>query len=157
MTIARLYDPPGRAKRSVTIRSMLEQAKREISSFQFGDEKQVSDAIAAALSAVNELEPILSAIRRRRNEWLAHLDVRTVADPQGLNERAKLTVPDLEQVFRETEKIFASLQRLFDGVIGGIRYLGGEDYEHLFKLIRLSQAAEKKELAAALQKQATGT
>jgi hypothetical protein len=154
MTIARLYDLPGRTKRPVTIRSMLEQAKREISSFQFGDEKQVSDAIAAALSAVNELEPILSAIRRRRNEWLAHLDVRTVADPQELNERAKLTVPDLERVFQETEKIFASLERLFDGVIGENRYLGGADYKNVFNLIRLAQAAEKKELAAVLQKQA---
>jgi hypothetical protein len=116
------------------------------------DEKQVSDAIAAALSAVNELEPILRAIRRRRNEWLAHLDVPTVADPQELNERAKLTVPDLERVFQETEKIFDSLERLFDGVIGPNRYLGSEDYKNVFKLIRLAQAADKKELAAALHR-----
>ena len=152
MTIARLYDLPGRTKRAVTIRSMLEQAKREISSFQSGDEKQIGDAIAAAYVTVNELEPTLSAIRRRRNEWLAHLDVRTVADPQELTETAKLTVPDLERVFQETEKIFASLEHLFDGVVGGIRYLGDTDYKNVFKLIRRAQAAEEKELAAMLSK-----
>lgn len=39
-------------------------------------------------------------------------------------------------------------------MIGENRYLGGEDYKNLFQLIRLAQAAEKKELAAVLQKQA---
>lgn len=69
MTIACLND---KTKGTVTIRTLLDQAKHDIGSFQFGNEKQVSDAIAAALADVNELEPILNAIKLRRNKWFAH-------------------------------------------------------------------------------------
>jgi hypothetical protein len=141
MAIARLYDPPGRAKRAITIPSMLEQSKREAKSFQCGDEKQVNEVIDKALSTINELAPILSSIRRRRNEWLAHLDVRTVADPQELNVRAKLSVPDVERVLKASEEIFLRMERLYNGLVGGISYIGAKDYTNLLDLIRRGQAA----------------
>ena len=55
------------------------------------------------------IEPILKAIRTRRNEWLAHLNPETVANPGALAARAKLTIPDLEKSFSETEGIVVEL------------------------------------------------
>lgn len=55
------------------------------------------------------IQPLLDSIRRRRNEWLAHLDPRTVIDPKVLSEAARLTIPDLERAFEGTEEILVEL------------------------------------------------
>jgi AbiU2 len=149
MTVARLYD---RSDNTVTIWSMLAQAKRESGSFTSGNEKEVCEAIEQAEAIVAELQPILAAIKHRRNKWFAHLDVRTVTDPQELNARANLQIPELEQVLRETEKIFENLERLYSGIIGPITYLGGEDYKRVIKRIREAQAAEGKARASWAEK-----
>jgi hypothetical protein len=154
MTVARLYDRSRSGRvRAVTIRRLLEQSKREIGSFKYGDETQVNEAIAKAWKTVQGLESILAAIDRRRNEWFAHLDVRTVADLQESNDRAKLTIADLERAFRETEEIVTSLRRLFDGTIGELRYSSGDDYRGMLERIRHSVATEKKEFDAVFERQ----
>ncbi|MGB9431838.1 MAG: hypothetical protein WBQ89_06315, partial [Candidatus Acidiferrum sp.] len=145
MTVARLYDRSRSGlDRAVTIRRMLEQSKREIRSFKYGDETEVNEAIAKAGKTVQGLEPILAAIKHRRNEWFAHLDVRTVANSQESNDRAKLTIADLERAFRETEEIVGNLTHLFDGAIGELRYLGGDDYRGMLERIRHSIVTEKE-------------
>jgi hypothetical protein len=145
MTIARLYD---RTKGTVTIHRMLEQAKREAQSFQRGDKQQVAEAIKEAERIASRLDPIIQRVRIRRNKWFAHLDVRTVSDPQELNKIAELTIPDLDVVFRETERILADLESLFDGTIGEIRYLGGDDYKGMLERIRQTVQIEKNQLEA---------
>jgi hypothetical protein len=76
MAIARLYDRQG-----VTVRRMLDEAKLQIKSFKKGTPQQVIAVIAKSKTAVRNLEPVLTAIRVRRNKWLAHLDPETVRDP----------------------------------------------------------------------------
>jgi hypothetical protein len=93
MAIARLYD---RGQR-VTVRRMLDEAKLQIKSFKKGTPQQVMAVIAKSKTAVLNLEPVLSAIRERRNKWLAHLDTETVRDPQALSAKTKLTVGDLDR------------------------------------------------------------
>jgi hypothetical protein len=41
--------------------------------------------------------------------WLAHLDPNTIADPNALAARAKLTMPDLDRAFNDTEQILLKL------------------------------------------------
>jgi hypothetical protein len=147
MTIARLYD---QSRDTVTIHRMLEQAKREAGSFKHGDEKVVRDAIGKAERTVAALESIIKRVKLRRHKWFAHLDVRTVTDPHELDTLAKLTIPDLDRVFQETEKILSSLENLFEGLIGPIRYVGGDDYTGMLARIRHSIDVEGKELAAVL-------
>jgi hypothetical protein len=91
MTVARLYDTTSGA---VTVQVMLLRAAREVGSFQ-RNQQDVNSAISKAQKVVTGLEPVLDAIRQRRNEWLAHLDPRTVANPKALSAKAKLTMPDL--------------------------------------------------------------
>ncbi len=76
MAIARLYDKTSGA---VTVQKMLGQAALEVTSFKRGTKEEVSESIADSKKVVVELEPVLASIRKRRNEWLAHLDPRTVA------------------------------------------------------------------------------
>jgi hypothetical protein len=138
MALARLYDE---TKGAVTVQAMLVQARRQASSFQRGDHQEVIAAIAKSEKTVLGLNLVLVAIRKRRNEWLAHLDPRTVADPKALSVKAKLTIPDLERAFKETEEILLELTSLYEGVIGDLRFIGGDDFEQALNWIRRAKCA----------------
>jgi AbiU2 len=147
MAIARLYD---RGERAVTIKAMLFRAARQLGDFQAGDRQQVNAAILKSAQRVITLQPVLDAIRQRRDKWLAHLDETTVRDPDALTASAKLTREDLERAFEETEGIYSDIERLFSGIVGKICFLGGDDYNALLKCVRRATAAKEKTLAAAL-------
>ena len=138
MTVARLFDE---TRRTITVPKMLRRVEMEAGSFECGTPQEVRQAIADSDRAVEALEPVLSAIRERRNGWLAHLHPETIRDPKALEARAKLTTPDLERVFRETESILLKLSSLYDGTIGELKYIGWDDYEVALNWIRLAKCA----------------
>jgi hypothetical protein len=138
MAIARLYD---RTRGAVTMPAMLTRATSELSSFRRGDREQIIQAIKKAENAVTGLESVLASIHVRRNEWLAHLDPRTVGDSAALAVKAKLTVPDLDRTFKETEEIVLEMSSLYEGVIGELRYLGHDDYKSALNWIRKAKCA----------------
>ena len=148
MAIARLYDRKG-----VTVRRMLDEAKLQTKSFKKGTPQQVIEVIAKSKTAVLNLGPVLTAIRHRRNKWLAHLDPETVRDPQALSTNAKLTFGDLDRAFEETEKILGWLDALFDGRVGPIHFVGGNDYRGLIKRVRWSVSEEQKQFDAKFETQ----
>jgi len=123
MKIARLYDDVTRG--SVTIRRMLARAAEETASFQRGDEHLVRTAIAKGEAVIVAIELVLQSTRQRRNEWLAHLDPRTVANPASLCAKARLPIPDLERAFKETGDVLLELSSLYEDVIGELQFLGG--------------------------------
>lgn len=133
MAIARLYD---KTRGTVTIRTMLHDAGQQLSSFQNATQKEASAAIQKATKRITAIESILAAIRKRRNEWLAHLDPATVSNPAALAARAKVTMPDLEKVFSETEVIVVELFSLHQGVFGQLEFIGGDDYSMALDWIR---------------------
>ena len=138
MAMARLYD---RTKGAVTIPVMLARADNEIGSFQRDDREQIIHAIKKAESAVAGLKSVLSSIHTRRNEWLAHLDEETVRDPAALAVKAKLSIPDLDRAFQETEQILRDMSSLYEGVIGELRFLGEDDYESALNWISKAKCA----------------
>lgn len=81
MAVARLYD---KTKGAVTIRTMLRDAAEQLPTFQNATPKEAEEAILKAALRVIAIQPILDAIRRRRNAWLAHLDPDTVTNPAAL-------------------------------------------------------------------------
>ena len=89
----------------MTVPKMLNRAEAEVGSFQRGTAQEVRKTIAEAEKIVQGLESVLASIRERRNGWLAHLDPETIADPKALDARSKLTIPDLERAFKDTEEI----------------------------------------------------
>ena len=133
MAVARLYD---KTKGAVTIRTMLRDAAEQLSAFQNATPKEAEEVILKSMQRVIVLQPILDAIRRRRNEWLAHLDPETVANPATLAARARLTMPDLERAFSETEGIVVELFARHQGVFGELEFIGGGDYEVMLDWIR---------------------
>ena len=150
MAVARMYDKtPG----PVTVQMLLKQAALEINSFECKDREKIMDAIAKSNATLVKLKPVLKVIATRRNEWLAHLDPRTVGNPRALNKKASLTIPDLDLAFEETEKVVGGLRRLFDGSHGPIRYSGDDDYKTVIGYIDRAKAAEKKAFDAKFENQ----
>jgi hypothetical protein len=139
MIAARLYDT---TKGAVTVRSLLSDAADQISSFQNGTQKQVRQAIGSSEQRIAGLQPILDSIRERRNKALAHLDPATVRDPQALAEKARLTMPQLERVFSQTEAILADISSLYDGSGGTLRLIDGDDYKKALDYIADAKCAQ---------------
>jgi AbiU2 len=135
MAVARLYDATAGA---VTVQKMLGQAALNIASFR-ASENDVKEGITEARKLVAGLDKVLGAIRTRRNEWLAHLDPRTVADPRALAAKAKLTIPDIEKAFKDTETLLIKVSCLYDGTFGDLRFIGGDDYEQALDWIRIAK------------------
>jgi len=135
---ARLYD---RSKGTVTVEAMLCEAAAQAGDFKYGDRTLVENAVLKSVKRVIAIQPIVDVIRRRRDKWLAHLDPEAVHDPAALSAKAKLTIPDLERVFKESEEIVLDLSNLYEGVIGELRYLGGDDYKSALNWIRKAKCA----------------
>jgi hypothetical protein len=138
MAAARLYD---KTRNSMSVPKMLVRAEQEAGTFQRGSGQEVRKAIADCEKIVVALEPVIASIDERRNGWLAHLDPNTIADPNALAARANLTLPDLERSFKDTEEIVLKMSSLYDGVIGELKYIGGDDYEVALDWIRRARCA----------------
>ena len=117
MAAARLYDT---TRNTMSVPKMLKRAEQEAGTFQRGSGQEVRKGITECQKVVVGLEPVIASIGERRNGWLAHFDPNTIADPNALAARAKLTFPDLERGFKDTEEIVlkrfgnpAPLHRIF--------------------------------------------
>lgn len=138
MAVARLYDA---TRNTMSVPKMLKRAEQEAGTFLRGSGPEVRKEIAACREIVNSLAPVITSIEERRNGWLAHLDPGTIADPNALAARAKLTFPDLERSFKDTEEIILKVSALYDGTVGELKYIGGEDYEAALDWIRRAKCA----------------
>jgi len=142
MSIARVYDT---TRGSVTVPRMLDLAKRCTDSFVRGEQQQIEELIAKGERTVVELDPVLKAIRTRRNTRLAHLDRRSVSDPNTFSEEARLTFPDLRKAFEETEHLLIDISSLHDGTVGDLRFAGGDDYKAVLHNLRRYKCAYIRE------------
>jgi AbiU2 len=135
MHVARLYDSPSRGREPVTVRRMLNIAKREPQQFTKGSPEEVQAAVTECRKSLQQLKVPLRSIEVRRNEYLAHLDENTVINPGELKRTAPLTLADLEQIFDATERILLKMDRFCSGLVGNISYLGQDDYKTVFRII----------------------
>jgi AbiU2 len=133
MAVARLYDA---TRNTMSVPKMLKRADQEAGTFKRADAPEVRKAVAECEKIVEGLAPVIESINERRNGWLAHLDPSTIADPAGLSTRANLTFPDLQKGFKDTEEIILKISSLYEGVIGGLRYIGDDDYHVALDWIR---------------------
>jgi hypothetical protein len=150
MCLARLYD---KHRGTVTIALLFEEANRHPEVFQRADATQVAKAVVECKVKVSNLASVLAAITHRRDTWFAHIDPRAVNDPTTHQAKAELTVDQLLHAFTETEGIIQEFECLFDGSVGPIRFLGGDDYKNIFSVLRRAAADEMREFDEAFKAQ----
>ena len=131
MNAARLFDrSPG-----VSIHTLLSTALRVAGTFKCGTSAEVRRVVAEAKTSVAALEPIVEALRTRRNETIAHLDPRTIVDPEGYVKAGRISFSELEGLFAQTGSILGKLSLLYRGTSVDLELKDAIDYEQALDLI----------------------
>lgn len=138
MYAAKLYD---KTKGSLTVRSLLIEADRLAGRFSHASAEEVRTLIGAAKARLDKFEKTLSAVEKRRNEYLAHLDIKTVADPTALDSEAMLTIDELDELFVETGNILNEISQRYDGTLSFLELTDSSDYETVLTLIAEAKRA----------------
>jgi hypothetical protein len=146
MFAAKLYD---KTRGAVTVTSLLARCLLDASTFKNGTPAQVSQAVTTANARIAGLASILTSVQDRRNQAIAHLDPRTVANPTALAANAKLTLVDLEKLFGETGRIINDVSVLWHDTSAIIDLFGSEDYRSALDLIAEAKHAQADRWEAA--------
>src|ERR1700720_379692 len=77
MAAARIFDRTSAA----SIHTLLSSALKEAGTFKHGTATEVRKVVDEAKALVAALEPIVLAVRTRRNQTMAHADARPMVDP----------------------------------------------------------------------------
>lgn len=139
MYAAKLHD---RTRGPITIKSALEEAERLAGTFACGSAEQVRKTVAAAHAQLAGFDKVLAAIEERRNEYLAHVDARSIVDPTALDKTAALTIDELDHLFVETGNILNDISQLRDGTLAVLELVDSGDYENAFRLIAEAKCAQ---------------
>lgn len=136
---AKLYDKTSGA---VTVKSLLDAVQSEAGMFKHGSPQEVSASVKDAEGRINAIVPILKSVQDRRNKALAHLDPRTVTNPEELDANAKLTLANLEKIFAETGTILNTFSRLWLDTTSVMELIDDEDYTSALDLIADAKHAQ---------------
>jgi hypothetical protein len=139
MYAAKLHD---KTKGPITIRSALAEAERVAGTFAHASAEQVRKTLAAAQAELARFERVLTAIEERRNEYLAHIDARSIVGPTALDSTAALTIDELDDLFVETGNILNDIKQLHDGTLAVLELVDSADYTNAFRLIAEAKCAQ---------------
>lgn len=139
MHAAKLFDTHRGAE---TIDTLVTTAARNTHLFVNGSPQAVHAAVRSARHRVRGLDPVMKAVRLRRNKMLAHLDPETVLDPVKLLRDTKLTVDDLVRVFDVAGGIVNEISHLYMDVTQLTMFPKHDDYKHALKLVADAKCAE---------------
>jgi hypothetical protein len=128
---ARIFDRTSAA----SIHTLLSAALKEAGSFKHGTASDVRKVVDEAKTFVVALEPIVAAVRTRRNQTIAHLDARPFIDPNKYIKAGLLSYGQIEDLFEQTGAILNKFSLLYRGASVALDLEGAKDYEQAFALI----------------------
>ena len=139
MYAAKLHD---KTRGTISVKSAIDKAEQVAGTFIHATAERVRQITALAKDQLSELEKTLLAVESRRNEYLAHLDPRTILDPTGIDTRAALTIDELDQLLVETGNILNDISQFYHGVFSGLELIDARDYETPWRLIAEAKCAQ---------------
>jgi hypothetical protein len=119
----------------VSIHTLMSSALNEAGTFKHGTAAEVRKLVAEAKALCTELEPIVSALRTRRNETIAHADTRPIIDPEGYVQAGRLSYRELRRLFEQTGLVLNKFSLLYRGVPVVLDLKDVKDYEEALDLI----------------------
>jgi AbiU2 len=125
---------------------LLRQAKHRREEFSSRTTGELDEAIKQAERVCAAKESVLTALKHRRDRWLAHLDRKTIRDPEQFARDTKLTYPELEDLLASAADILNTIADL-RGHAGFLIF--GDDYDdlsHSVDLIEKGVQANAEEL-----------
>jgi hypothetical protein len=125
---------------------LLKQAKYRREEFSFRTADELDEVIKEAERVCAAKASVLTALKHRRDRWLAHLDKKTIRDPEQFAKDTKLTYPELEDLLASAGQILNTMADL-RGEAGYLIF--GEDYDdlsHTLDLVEKGVQANAQEL-----------
>jgi AbiU2 len=100
------------------------------------NEKRLSELFPEAERQLKEIEANLSAIQTRRDKMIAHLDRKTISDPQKVIADSRITLDQLKEVYAVAWKIIQEVSTIFWNETPLLPLADVDDYEWPLSLIR---------------------
>ena len=139
VTATRLYD---KRSGSVSIHLLLSMALAQAGTFKYATAVEVRRVVAEAKNCIVRLEPILKALRTRRNETIGHLDSRVIIDPEGFDHEGHASYRKLERLLEQTGTILNRLFLLYQGTTVPLDLVDVNDYQQALDLIADAKRAQ---------------
>jgi hypothetical protein len=119
----------------LTIGVLLDLALAKAGTFHYGTPQQVKDLVKRSRVAISSVEPLLKALRTRRNETGAHSARRPLTDPDGYIEAGKLKHEDIDKLFDVAAEILSEISQLHCGRTWNLRLPDESDYKQVLALL----------------------
>ena len=139
MTAARIFDED---RRSVSIHTLLAAASRLLGSRTDGSEKEVREVIAEAKASLQNLGPILKAVRVRRNQSMAHSAAAALLNPEAYVKGGILKFRELGGLFDKVDSILTRLAKVNNLPTPSLQMADAKDYEYALDLIADAKRAQ---------------
>jgi len=132
MYAIKLFDTHSNA---VTVPQFVEMARWRASKFIHGIEKDVLECIRLAEIQIAKLNSTIEVLRRRRNNFMAHISPKLVFNRELLQREESLTMPQIREVLLEGGRIVNSLLHLWCKTSNQLRDSSSDDYKRVIAII----------------------
>jgi AbiU2 len=134
LAASRIFDRTGDA----SIYRLLSSALKEAGTFKQGTATQVRKLVDESKAFVAALEPIVTAVRTRRNQTIAHADARPMVDPNRYKKAGRVSYRELEGLFEQTGVILNKFSLLYQGTSAVLDLADAKDYDQALDLIAIA-------------------
>lgn len=137
----KLFDTDARA---FPVSKFLEMARLRSSKFPHATEKEVLAYMAEAKDSIAKLTPTIEILRKRRNEFLAHISPTLVFNRELLEQAKSLTLPQIREVLYGGGKIVNQLLHMWNRSVNQLRETHTDDYKKIVSIVSKQLCAEIK-------------
>lgn len=110
------------------------------------NQKRLTKFFPQAERQIGAIESTLSAIQTRRDKIIAHLDRKTVSDPQKVIADSQVTLDDLKKVYGVAWKIIQEVSTIFWDETPLLPLVDVDDYEWPLSFVRDEKKRQFEEL-----------
>jgi hypothetical protein len=142
MYAIKLFDTHGAA---FTIPKYLEMARLRKDRFRHASEAEVLEGIAEAGVVIKRLTPAINVLRRRRNDFLAHISESLVFKSEELQLAKTLTIGQIRDVLLEGARVVNSLLLMWNKCANQLLDRDSDDYKKVVSIVNKQLCAEAKE------------
>jgi hypothetical protein len=120
---------------SASIHALLEFALKHAGTFKKASAAEVRRIVSESKRTVAEFQPVVDAIRTRRNETLAHTDPRAFIDSGGHIADGRVSYRQLETLFAKIESMLNEISELYDGRRIQLDLAGIDDIDKILEIV----------------------
>lgn len=114
------------------------------SKFPHATETEVLSCRAESETTISNLEPLIRALRSRRNNFLAHLSPTHAFEPHQLRQATEITLPQIKEVLHKGGMIVNQFLQMWNKSVNQLSTFGSDDYKKILSSVSKQLCAEIK-------------